>query len=537
MSRPTKNILVIVACIAALFIPTYIALGSFVVAQFAPVDEKSVTGLEITDTAGNVYSLLREDGGASDIASFIKINNRAIEQPSLPEQLVGSDYFEFKYSSYDRTQIYKYYFSENTNEAYFVDANGRAHHITADDATAFLSTKYARCLYDTTSFPTLNISGETLTPTSGDWVYKTYGGDYVALDDIKSGSPTDEVYMMKGAFALDFDHMPDFCNVTISDGGTVIFSDSYSNIANASLEGKTIDVLVDARWYETDSEACYGSSTYSFKAKILYPAVFYLGETLIEPGEFVVISAKNVDDPSAIKFTSEPDIGYTPTFFADGKYARALVPLKMDFEGSEVKFICSYGEVTQEMTLDVEDKTWGSSTLDISATIANQTRTETTLKNFRDTMAPIVAVTEPTPLWDDGLFLEGPESGILRIGFGRYCTITGTGETYRHEGVDFLSSAGKSAYAINNGKVAYVGYLDLTGYVVVVDHGLGLKSWYAHLGSAAVNVGDVVSKGDVVGYVGSTGFTATTTLHMGLSIFDVPVSPYDLWDEGMIMTK
>ena len=536
MSKPTKNILVTVALVAALFIPTLIAIISFAVAQFAPVDVKSVTGLDIIDTKGNVYSLLKDNGDASDIAGFIKINDRAIEQPSLPDQFVGSDHFEFKYHSYDRTQVYKYYFSQNTDEAYYVDSHGRAYHINADDANAFLSTKYARCLYDTTSFPTMNISGVAIAPTQGEWVYKSYSGDYIALDDIVTAPATEDVYMMKGAFALNFDHEPDFCNVIISDGGTVVFSDSYSNIANASLEGKTIDVLVDAKWYETDTEACYGSSTYSFKAKILYPAVFYLGETAVEPGEFVVISAKNVDDPSAITFTSEPDIGFKPTFFADGNYARALVPVGMDFEGDSVKFTCSYGEVTQDMTLDIIDKTFGSSTLDISADIASQTRTETTLKLFNDTMAPIVAVTESTPLWD-GLFLEGPESGLLRIGYGRYCTITGTGETYRHQGVDYLSSAGKSAYAVNNGKVAYAGFLDLTGYVVVIDHGLGLKSWYCHLGSPTVEAGDVVNKGDVVGYIGSTGFTATTTLHVGMSVYDVPVCPYDLWEEGILMTK
>ena len=536
MGKPTKSILMLVICVLLLLLPTFIALGSFISAQFAPVDDKSVTALEITDTKGNVYTVTKEGRGASDIKGFVDINDRAIKQPSLPEPLVGSDYFEFKYYSYDRTQIYKYYFSSDPNMAYFVDSRNNAYHINADDANAFLCTRYARCLYDTSSFPAMTISGASVTPTSGDWVYKTYSGDYVALDDIVSAEPTEEVYMMKGAFALNFDHEPDFCNVTITDSGNLVYSDSYANIANAALEGKTIDVTVDAKWYENDLESCYGSATYSFKAKILLPAAFYLGETVVEPGEFVVISAKNVDDPNAITVTTEPDIGFTPTFFSDGYYSRALVPIPMDFTGGLVKFTCTYGEVTQEMNLDISGKTFGSSTLDISAAIVSQTRTETTIKNFKDIMKPIVAKTEPTPLWE-GLFLEGPESGILRIGYGRYCTISGTGETYRHEGVDYLSSAGKSAYAVNNGKVVYSGYLDLPGYVVVVDHGLGLKSWYCHLGSTAVEVGDVVKKGDVVGYVGSTGFTATTTLHVGLSVNDVPVCPYDLWEEGILMAK
>ncbi len=536
MSKST-NILTLIAVIAAIFIPTYIAIGSYIGAQFAPVDEKTVTKLEITDVDGNQFTLMADNSAqAVDIEGFVRINDRAIEQTSLPDPLVGTDYFEFKYYSYDRTQVYKYYFTDNASEAYFVDANGTAYHINEADAEAFLSTKYARSLYNTTTFPTLTVSDRAIAPTDGDWVYQTYSGDYVALDNIETQDPTELVYQMKGAFALSFDNHPDFCNVTISNNGNTVYSDSYDNIANASLEGKTIDVLVEAKWYENDTEACYGSATYKFKAKILLPAVFYLGETTIEPGEFVVISAKNVDDPSAITFTSDPDLGFTPTFFDDGKYARALVPVPMDYTGTEVKFTCSYGEVTQDMTLDITPKKFGSSSLDISAAVANQTRTETTMKNFSDTMAPIVSVTESTPLWE-GNFLEGTADGQVKIGFGRYCTITGTGETFRHEGCDYIVKANESIMAMNNGKVVYAGYLDLSGYMVVIDHGLGLKSWYAHLNSCAVKVGDTVTKGDVIGYAGMTGFTARENCHITVSVYDVPVCQYDLWEVGVVMTK
>ena len=75
----------------------------------------------------------------------------------------------------------------------------------------------------------------------------------------------------------------------------------------------------------------------------LSPAEFaYLlrcdGQTEIEPGDFVVITAKNVDDPAAITFASEPDIGFTPTFFTDGDYVRALVPIDCAYTEKSVKF-------------------------------------------------------------------------------------------------------------------------------------------------------------------------------------------------------
>lgn len=542
MNKKQKSILTLVACIAALFIPTYIAIITFIAAQNAPVSASNVTKLEITDVEGQLFELSMESKeAAADVKSFIKLNDRAIAQPSLPEQLEGSNYFEFKYFAYDRAQVYKYYFSENPGEAYFTDAKGRAYHIAEEDATAFLSTKYATSLYTTASFPELKISDAVMNPTEAEWVYQTYGGDYVRLADIEKGAPTDTVYPMKGAFALNFETEPDLVTVTIRDNGTVIFDDYYSNIANADLEGRTIDVFVDAKWYETEDNARYGSATYEFKAKVLLPAVFYLGKTEIEPGEFVVISAKNVDDPSAIKITSEPDIGFTPTFFRDGRYVRALVPVSYDCidtsQGAKsIKFTCSYGEVTQEMNLDIAAYEFGSSTLEISASIVSQTRTETTLKLFEETMRPIVAETSSEKLWD-GTFLRPIDGGTLRLGFGRYVTISGTGERYRHQGVDYITSSTKSVLAVNNGEVVFVGYMDLTGHLVVVDHGWGLKSWYAHLSNPVVKVGDKVNKGDAVGTAGSTGFTERVKVHEGLSVYGVPVSPYDLKEEGILMTE
>ncbi|MCI8387724.1 MAG: M23 family metallopeptidase [Clostridiales bacterium] len=539
MNNPIKTVVSAVVCAAALFIPSYIAIANYVMAQNAPVSENSISSLEITDPNGELYKLSSDNtNDAAVIANFVAINNNAIAQPSLPEPLVGTNYFEFKYYTYDRVSTYKYYFTNNPTEAYYVDNGGKAYRITEDDASSFLATSYARCLYNTTSFPKMTVSGETIDPSTANWQYEVYGGEYIPLEGIQLSSESEKVHYMKGAFALNFDNQPDFCTVTINDHGTIVYSDIYENIANASLEGKTIDVTVEAKWYGSEDETCYGDATYKFKAKILLPAVFYLGETSIDPGEFVVITAKNVDDVNAVGFASEPDIGFTPKFFMDGDYARALIPISYDYTGSDVKFTFSYGEVTQEMTLDINSKTFGNSSIDVSAAVVAQTRTAQTLSTFESTMAPIVAETESVPLWS-GTFLTGLPEGkdSVQIGFGRFCTIKATGETYRHDGVDYVPVAsGTDVLAVNNGKVVYAGYLDYSGYTVVIDHGLGLKSWYCHMSSLNANVGDAVSKGDVIGYVGSTGFTNKNTLHLGMSVYDVPVCPYDLWDYGVLMT-
>ena len=125
--------------------------------------------------------------------------------------------------------------------------------------------------------------------------------------------------------------------------------------------------------------------------------------------------------------------------------------------------------------------------------------------------------------------------GILVTGFGRYRTIKATGETYRMTGVDFYTYGSVDVPAVNNGRVIYVGMTDLTGKTIVIEHGYGLKSWYSHLGETSVNVGDTVTTGQVIGKTGSTGFFSATGVNMGLTVYDVPVSPYPLWDFGVEM--
>ncbi len=545
MKYSVKSILTALVWAAALCVPAYIAAANYFIIQNSPMDVERVDILEITDIDGTLYSLSTSDEDAREtIEDFLAINERAVKQTSLPEPLVGENYYEFNFFDYiGGAQTYRYYFTREPSEAYFVDPDGDAYHITESDATAFLATSYARCLYNTTSFPTMTVSGEKIAPNSADWAYEIYGGEYVTLDDIPTAPSTEKVYRMKGAFAVSFDDEPDFMSVEVYDDGTLIYNDLYDNIANASLEGKTIDVVLSAKWYANDESTCYGEANYRFKAKILLPAVFYLGETTIDPGEFVVITAKNVEDPSAVEFASEPDIGYTPTFFTDGDVARALLPISADYTGGDVKLTLSYGEVSQEMTLGVNEKTFRNLSYDISYTKISQTRTETTLNAFAETLAEVVKTTSSTPLWS-GTFSQGISDDLLakkwayiRTGYGHLRTLTATGETYRHEGIDYAAGRGESVLAVNGGTVAYTGYLELTGYTVIIDHGLGLKSLYAHMDSSSVNVGDIVEKNSVIGTIGSTGFTNSVLLHVGTYVFDVPVCSYDLWEYGVIMTE
>jgi len=64
------------------------------------------------------------------------------------------------------------------------------------------------------------------------------------------------------------------------------------------------------------------------------------------------------------------------------------------------------------------------------------------------------------------------------------------------------------------------------GNTVVIDHGMGLFTSYYHLNTISVEKGQKVSKGDIIGTVGTTGFSTGPHLHYAVSIYNTYVNPY-----------
>ncbi len=95
-----------------------------------------------------------------------------------------------------------------------------------------------------------------------------------------------------------------------------------------------------------------------------------------------------------------------------------------------------------------------------------------------------------------------------------------------HSGIDISANYGEAVVAAADGWVAAaeekIGY----GRVVVVNHGFGFSSWYAHLSRFAVHSGQPVRRGTTVGYVGSSGRATAAHLHFEVRVNDTPVNPW-----------
>jgi murein DD-endopeptidase MepM/ murein hydrolase activator NlpD len=97
-----------------------------------------------------------------------------------------------------------------------------------------------------------------------------------------------------------------------------------------------------------------------------------------------------------------------------------------------------------------------------------------------------------------------------------------------HSGADFLSPEGRPIRAPAAGRVVIAGSRYFTGNTVVIDHGLGLYSMFAHLSSIAVAAGDAVEPGQIVGEVGATGRVTGAHLHWSVRLAGARVDPLSL---------
>jgi len=118
-----------------------------------------------------------------------------------------------------------------------------------------------------------------------------------------------------------------------------------------------------------------------------------------------------------------------------------------------------------------------------------------------------------------------PVAGRVTSGFGtRYHPILGYNRF--HSGIDIAASYGTLVKAADGGQVVQAAYSSGYGYYIILYHGGGFATYYAHLSSFNVSAGQMVQRGQVIGLVGSTGLATGPHLHFEVRINGTPQNPY-----------
>ena len=131
-----------------------------------------------------------------------------------------------------------------------------------------------------------------------------------------------------------------------------------------------------------------------------------------------------------------------------------------------------------------------------------------------------------------GVFLRLPKSAN-RAKFADHRKYGYNGRTVDeqdHLGIDLASLAHSPVPAANAGKIAFAGRIGIYGNAIIIDHGLGLFSMYAHLSRMDVEEGHMVKKGEIIGRTGMSGLAGGDHLHFSMMIHRTFVNPIEWWD-------
>jgi murein DD-endopeptidase MepM/ murein hydrolase activator NlpD len=159
----------------------------------------------------------------------------------------------------------------------------------------------------------------------------------------------------------------------------------------------------------------------------------------------------------------------------------------------------------------------------------------------RQNGATITALAEksaPDRLWQ-GPFKQLVNSAV-ESGFADHRTYIYQGrdvDQQVHLGFDLASTSAAPVHASNAGRIVLAEFLGIYGNCVVVDHGLGLQSLYAHLSSIGVKVGDTVTQGQELGRSGTTGLAGGDHLHFTMLLGGHAVTPIDWWSQQWVQDR
>ena len=159
----------------------------------------------------------------------------------------------------------------------------------------------------------------------------------------------------------------------------------------------------------------------------------------------------------------------------------------------------------------------------------------TVRKENRAQLIRLSRMTKPYILWS-GTFKRLPNAAN-RAGFADerdYIYKDKKVDHQTHLGLDLASLKHAPIPAGNDGIVIHADFMGIYGNLVVIDHGLGLQSQYAHLSSIDVTPGQAVTKGQIIGQTGSSGLAGGDHLHYGVTVGGIPVQPIEWWDKNWI---
>ncbi len=490
----------------------------------------SIDQIEAVNTVNNERIVIAKD--SSDAKSIMDALNK-IEKTETET----TDFFPFEINLISGSD-------SNTHKLYF-DVKNKAAYVTKDDELYKIRDKEAHVLFlnevfsyiyvDNTIYEShVELNGKKLTPDiKYDWTYKDIDGHYVKkqgtlkTSDIEGGK-----LLIQDGDVIDFKYEtnPDSQVIRLYSQGNLKAAGSSAAevLANVKADGEYY-IECQAQWLMKQNSDFYGSSTANFTAFIDKQADVSIVTRENYPGNILIVQIDNLNDDETVSIQTDAVKVETNTYLYKDKNVY-ISPIDLNTAAGDYKLTVKVKkgnalEYTIEKTLTVKDKSFKTQYLTVDENLNQSNNDSAAILEFAELVKPARTVSSEEKLWE-GTFAM-PVEGELTTDFAEIRFVNNERSSSRHSGLDLAAAKGTPVAAPNNGIVTFAmeGLLS-PGNTVVIDHGMGLFTSYYHLDTIDVVKGQKVKKGDIIGTVGTTGFSTGPHLHYAVSIYNSYVNPY-----------
>ncbi len=525
MTKKATRFLIIVLVAATVFSLAVYGLGQ--------LSKNTYTYAEVSyntpGVAGTGTSVTGEDD-ISVLSSAIK-NSDYVKDVVIPDTEAPQLYITTHAKSGDNTSYGVYIESIFKRIAYLKRlSDGRVTKITAADFTELFSADpFSVALNNTTPMAAYLITSEdggtpsravVGDPYSGTWNYAAADGKQLSLNI--AGEEKDEYALIENnplPFTLRMDTYPtDLMTLVIYEDGEEILRllTDGTDIPNPGRDGFFI-YEITATWPTVADVDFNGTVTYRFYVNIDLEPSPEFSQTSAPQGSVVTVKAVNGDkDDSVTAYCDE--LEFKGTFTPVNGVPTALMGIPLSAKAGEYEITFEINGKTHIETFTVTDGSFRSQNLTISTVVPQSWRDEqeahlTPLREYVSAQNYI-----------NGAFTE-PATGKITTYFGTFRYTNGALEPTRHNGIDIADRTMPDVICPMDGIVVFTMNMKYTGKTVVIDHGMNVLSYFYHLNTIDVKVGDRVSTGDIVGQMGTTGYSTGVHLHYTVMVNGHAVDP------------
>lgn len=563
-----KYLGITLAAILTVLIPIIIAVCyiQFKVPSDSPESVATQISVVIFDNDGHTIhseSAPSDDIQQSHLVSTVSaiISTKTIAQK--PEGFERTPTFNVTLSLNEASSTYKCYFKTDASESFIEDNAGNFFSLREADYLAFLDSQFSELVYSQSAPPSLTLGEkDTVIPDSVDWSYKNLNGTTLKSTNYEI-SEAPQAFIIDGALDFVFSTPPTECNVKIANKSKdVIFDGTLAQLSEFTAnEGDEFSVFINAVWREDEEKSdSFGEQSYHFDITCSEPSVIEITSESILSGTLISISISDVSNSDSIIYTvknkdklladitesnpngfSESQIKaltqlyeYSPIFATSESNAYALLPIPIGIPKTTFEFSISYGISKVDFIISLDERPTAA-TIPFSPEALQDVFTEAQGKDFTDLISAERLGASDIILFTSE-FLSPQEYGFAKsIEYNSEIFIS-EGESFKFLAVSYVAPPNEDVgvKSANVGRVIDSGYTDLLGNYVVVDHGIGLYSWYCGLSSINVSVGDVLKKGELLGRSGSSSAFCKNGVNVFFTANGFLVSPSDIFGSSLI---